>query len=370
VSVSPTEVAAARLLGHCLSWLRPYTRGIPQNNDHSSFLGNFYLSNLDNCADGVRGDYFRYSDDIRLVVKTRADAIDGFQIIQSQLRAMGLFLNSAKTRLLQPGTDDWTAALDSSRDAILSEIDDLLEIGNVAADRRAASLIMAGLLRANAPSDFRAFGNRAIRGRRTARLAKLMDTLAMKGFFRMPECADLWSRMLSLDDADGKIGGLLAMLSSPDYNRNAWVNCRAIDWIGRSETNSGAAVDWLRTIAQEPERNSMERSSAVLALGNLGVFDANLALGLLSEIPSEHVGRQMVFAFRDAPTNSRHKVWRRAKPIGSVVSSLIRWLDRGREKPSADETAASEPSERPILVGRVNGRATHYRRPVATADYE
>lgn len=76
--------------------------GIPQNRDASSFLANLYLNKIDQIMIYSNGheQYYRYMDDIRIVCKTKAEAIKAIYDLSVALREIGLNLNSSKTTIL------------------------------------------------------------------------------------------------------------------------------------------------------------------------------------------------------------------------------------------------------------------------------
>lgn len=98
------------LFRHLKAWCRPAydgastERGIPQGNSVSSFLGNIFLKPVDDHFDfffdqaDVR--YFRYMDDIRIVAKTKEDAVQAALALERQIRGSQLNLQTAKTLLL------------------------------------------------------------------------------------------------------------------------------------------------------------------------------------------------------------------------------------------------------------------------------
>lgn len=76
--------------------------GIPQNRDASSFLANLYLNKIDQIMiySNSHQHYYRYMDDIRIVCKTKAEAIKAIYDLSVALRELGLNLNSSKTTIL------------------------------------------------------------------------------------------------------------------------------------------------------------------------------------------------------------------------------------------------------------------------------
>lgn len=80
-------------------------RGIPQGNDVSSFLGNFYLLPLDLAFKAFARrravHYFRYVDDVRVLAKDRETAVDALFLMNSELRKLRLTIQGAKTRIAE-----------------------------------------------------------------------------------------------------------------------------------------------------------------------------------------------------------------------------------------------------------------------------
>ncbi|MFV0142565.1 RNA-directed DNA polymerase [Empedobacter falsenii] len=76
--------------------------GIPQNRDASSFLANLYLNKIDQTMiySNSHQHYYRYMDDIRIVCKTKPEAIKAIYDLSVALRELGLNLNSSKTTIL------------------------------------------------------------------------------------------------------------------------------------------------------------------------------------------------------------------------------------------------------------------------------
>lgn len=84
-------------------WNRPVPTGLPQGVWPSDYLGaRVYLDRVDK-AMGLRGyRYFRYSDDIRIAGDSLVEVRCGLRDIILELRAVGLQVQTAKTRALRP----------------------------------------------------------------------------------------------------------------------------------------------------------------------------------------------------------------------------------------------------------------------------
>lgn len=93
-------------LFECLDGWSPHDRcGLPQNIDASSFLGNVFLDYVDKIMAREGYQIFRYMDDIRLVVRSEADARRAMMRIIQTLRELNLGVNSAKTNIIRPGSE-------------------------------------------------------------------------------------------------------------------------------------------------------------------------------------------------------------------------------------------------------------------------
>jgi hypothetical protein len=99
-------------LSACLQMWSPYTHdGLPQNIDASSFLGNLFLDLVDKVMLRSGYQYFRYMDDMRIVVSSEAEARKALIKLISTLREIGLGVNAGKTRILGPDSDEVAAIL-------------------------------------------------------------------------------------------------------------------------------------------------------------------------------------------------------------------------------------------------------------------
>lgn len=81
------------------------TRGIPQGNGVSSFLGNIYLLPMDEAFERFCGHrdvkYLRYMDDVKVMAKDMRTARDSLFLMNDNLRQLRLNIQGAKTRILQ-----------------------------------------------------------------------------------------------------------------------------------------------------------------------------------------------------------------------------------------------------------------------------
>ncbi len=93
------------LHGLLTRWTFSDGRGLPQNRDASSFLANMVMRRVDDAMINNGYDYFRYMDDMRIRCKSHSDAREAMARLCSELREIGLSLNSKKTTIHEPGSD-------------------------------------------------------------------------------------------------------------------------------------------------------------------------------------------------------------------------------------------------------------------------
>jgi len=104
------------------------TRGIPQGNGVSSFIGNIYLLPLDMAFQSLckRRDirYLRYMDDVKVMAKDIKVARDALFLMNEKLRELRLNIQGAKTRIL-PDQEIRAELFDERLDRVNVVIDDI-----------------------------------------------------------------------------------------------------------------------------------------------------------------------------------------------------------------------------------------------------
>ena len=106
-------------------WCFNNSHGLPQNRDPSSFIANVVLHSVDKKMIALGYDYYRYVDDIRIICPNVQEARKSLSILISELRKLGMNINSKKTEILNnvsdktllleyfPDQDDRTIAIDN-----------------------------------------------------------------------------------------------------------------------------------------------------------------------------------------------------------------------------------------------------------------
>lgn len=126
-------------LRRCLhKWCYKLTHGLPQNRDASSVLANLAMLPVDKAMLGHGYAYYRYMDDIRIAVSTRYEARAALQHLTTELRRLGLNVNSAKTKIWEPGMPDYHDALGRD-EPLLAQIDNMWRSRSLPVIRRSFS---------------------------------------------------------------------------------------------------------------------------------------------------------------------------------------------------------------------------------------
>jgi len=112
-------------LNRCLrSWSYRPDFGLPQNRDASSFLANLVMLSVDEEMLGRGYRYYRYMDDIRIATSSRYRARAALRDLTVELRRLGLNVNAAKTKILEPHMPQYGAEL-RQREPALTQIDNM-----------------------------------------------------------------------------------------------------------------------------------------------------------------------------------------------------------------------------------------------------
>ena len=98
---------------------RAQHRGIPQGDEAFSFLGNLFLMPLDdkfrNFCKKYEAEYFRYMDDVRIFTKKENEAREAILLLNRELRALHLNVQSAKTKILKESNKEMSQNLIDNR---------------------------------------------------------------------------------------------------------------------------------------------------------------------------------------------------------------------------------------------------------------
>ena len=226
-ALGPDAVVSAALKRMLGSWATVAGRGIPQGPDVSRVLGNLYLVPVDQVMTAGPWRYLRYQDDIRLLAKSRRDAVEGMRQLQRECRLRGLMLSGDKTGALVGD-----AAKVSTADAEL----DAAQYWTWASPNRVGRRVLRKILRRALGVDGRVDGRRARFS--LYRLWKLRDSAPLKLVLeRFEDLAPL-----------GSLGPqyLLPFLNRPSVQR------RVTEFLQNGQRNTSAFLSaWLLAAMME-----------------------------------------------------------------------------------------------------------------------
>lgn len=100
-------------------WCYSENHGLPQNRDASSFIANVVLNAVDTRMANLGYDYFRYVDDIRIICSDEFEARRALNDLISELRKLGLNINSKKTVILNKSSEDVQDFFPSTDDTMI-----------------------------------------------------------------------------------------------------------------------------------------------------------------------------------------------------------------------------------------------------------
>ena len=342
--------------------------GPPQNFDASSFFCSAFLTPVDREMARIRGvKVFRWVDDIRLVADTRSAALDALAELQRACRIKGLFLNPAKTRLLEPDSRDWASELDVRREILLRRVEDAIEARHEASLREILGPAKRALEEAEGANDdrmVRAFGGRIldiaafeqVRGD----CLPFLRELALRQLKSTPSRADWWCRFLSPDVNVDVEQQLVQFLADKEYSIHAWTTM----WVVRTLIRStrplrSETIEVLRQMA----RSSLPapvRAWAVVAVGRFGDDTERkiLAADFLRIEVSIALRRAAVVAIQELRPEERDAIYASATARDEYLTELVEYV-RQLEEPRYDEyvftSRQCQPDPEPLPVGIESG---------------
>ena len=255
------EVSAGlkRMLG---SWATVSGRGIPQGPDVSRVLGNLYLVPVDQVMIAGPWQYLRYQDDIRVLARSRREAVEGMRQLQRECRLRGLMLSADKTAPLVG-----EAARQSTADAELDAAQYWLSV----APNRVGRGQLRRILRRALGSDGRVNGRRARFS--LYRLWRLRDSGPLKLVLqRFEDLAPLGSLgpqyLLPFLDRVSVQRRLTAFLQDGQRNTSAFLST----WLlaAMIEQGGGIPTEWVmyaRRVVENRNQPSYHRIVAANVIG-------------------------------------------------------------------------------------------------------
>ena len=184
--------------------------GMPHNLDASSFFGNVYLHGVDAEMVANRYRYFRWIDDIRVVAKSRDQALRALHDLQKLLARLRLFPATDKTHIYEKGSEQFNAMLDVEDDVLISRAEEITTRGLKAELEAIVQELFIRLEFHAGPNGderkFRAFANRLLDisdyEEVEAEITRRIHAFVLPRLKSHPERTDYWVKMLLAKPTD------------------------------------------------------------------------------------------------------------------------------------------------------------------------
>lgn len=363
--------------------------GIPQNMDPSNLFGSLYLHHVDEEMSSRRYQYFRWVDDIRIVAKNREQAIRALHDLQRVCEKHRLFLASNKTEILTSGDAKFDELLNVEDDTILSEAEDMMNVGDCDSIASRINDWFARLeFHAGPTGDdrrFRAYANRIIRACDFERFKD--DTLnrltafVLPRFESHPERSDQWSKMLRCNptnEVKQAVEGLLLKPSPLVFDWQRFYLWRLVLHLPKPISSE------LLQKAIEVSGSTISHSvsaQAILVIGKHG-NNTNRERVFIDHFTTMQpccVQRAILIAIQELPIELRDRLYRRSLDITPEHKELIAFLQSQpqpyygivqRTPKNCRETPRT--LEGTVLrgIGLVHGAIRRFRLSYSDYDYE
>jgi len=313
---------AVSMLITLLSCWSPTGRGLPQQCDPSSFLGNSFLDPLDKhiVRSGIR--FFRFNDDMCVFGRSLADARRAQQFLERELRALGLFIQTKKTVLFRG--DEIRQFVDEKQDEIAA-IDYADNSGDVEGSLDQTKALLADVL-ADPTFDERHFRkciNELGRHRDDAGVDAVLARLG-----EMPYAADTFVRYLSLFASRSSVrSAILEFVRDGDRNLFEWQEAWLLRVLLEADEPDPDGLRWARQRADDHSSSWPIRCTAIQLLEKFGdAADIEMLKNGFRATEEAPVQRARLKACNRLPANTRNILFARAVNISDELESTVEWL--------------------------------------------
>ena len=382
------DEAVINLLSTLLNMWSTDGFGIPQNHDPSSFFGSLYLHNVDHELVSRRFRYFRWLDDIRIVAKSKEQALRALHELQRALAPYRLFLSTAKTCILTKGDPRLGALLDVEDDEALSRADEIKMTGDCGNMKAFINKLFARLEHHAGPEGddrkFRAFANRLLDFGDYSEIRQeihpRLQEFVIPRLDTHPEQSDTWVKILSAYQDGNAIAAAEQRLAERPS---------VFDWqrfhLWKLATNApGPLPEKLLDQAILVSRSGVshaETAQAIVCVGRHG--DNTQREGLFRSSftaqRSQLVQRAVLIAIQALPREQRDYLFRRALEINPDHRELVDYLS-SLESPNYGEKKRPERRCKEVPrkvetrirrgIGLVGGKVVRFRLTQQDSDYE
>ena len=376
----PLDEAVADLLKRLLLMWGHDGHNLPQNYDPSSFFGSLYLHEIDKEMSEGGARYFRWVDDIRLVAENRKETLKELHRLQRTLGRHRLFLQTAKTDIVEKGTPRFAKLMDVSDDVLIGRAEDVIASADCDRISELCEELFERLEFHGGPNGFdrkfRAIANRLLAAAAFPDLAQ--DILQrLQGFVlprlgSHPERSDYWVRMLVAYPSSELDAALVQHLHSTpslfDWQRfHLWRLANSLPGRFSQELE--------RAAHREADRRDIPQvaAQAIVCLGHKLENDTRQQLfgRHFTAQRSYPVQRAVLIATQELPSAVREPLYARAVQMNRQHTELVRYLselkepDYGALTPLPQRACAEEPEERELViasgVGLVEGARIEFR---------
>lgn len=385
----PQAEPCLQLLENTLLWCSRQGRGVPQNYDASSFFCSAFLTPVDREMSRLEQvHYTRWMDDIRIAAPTRGGVIRALHKLQDELARYGLGINSRKTKLLEPGSRDYSNYLAVDEDVRLQSLSDTVASHHENTIREALPLFIRAIKECDQNGNdrfLRAYGARLLEAAEFEELRvealNAIRGFALGGFRDRPERADQWCKFLSPNVTPEVQTYICDFLDDANYNCHEWTNFWAMVTLCRAKDPIQKVTELFRRMAFGAASTPI-RSHAIAAYGRISdtIDRRKLADAYLTGEISPALRRACIVGIQQLPIDIRTQYFDRAKQIDPDLTTLIDYLG-SKESPTygaytfPTRHCTPEPEEqappKQMGVGFVGGTWNRFPiRPRYYPDYE
>lgn len=254
--------------------------GIPQNRDPSSFLANMYLHKIDEYLINLGYSYFRYMDDLRFVCENKYIARKLLKNLISELRKIGLNVNSRKTQILEsddPNLGDWLPETD--RD--IEQIDSLFRSRNLLTIKTAIPLLKAKTIELindgkTGNRHFRFCIERYIKLLRVEQIKDSVDIseitpIIIRELLEQPWATDVFFRFLEcVELTQAHCKEIANIISLEVYSTYEWQSYYLWQLLIAKKYKSDKLLEMARSIIKDDTSYKPQKAGSCLYLSSLG----------------------------------------------------------------------------------------------------
>jgi len=348
IKAPPSDLAQIQAtiseLRRCLeSWCFRPTNGLPQNRDASSILANAYMLPVDDVMLSKGYRYYRYMDDIRIVVSDKYEARSALQVLIGELRKRHLNVNGGKTHIAEPGDAEWREATGEG-EQVLRDIDHMWGTRSERLIVKSLPYLLEYARRLISEGRTQDRGFRFCMNR-FGSLALCDDFTLDKSYFdnisdqvieellEQPYSTDQLARYLKAAPLDGsQLDRIALLLADPSKAIYDWQNFHLWQVLLHQNHVTDAVVSLARSRALKSTRIG-DRAGSFLYLGAYGSdADRESIASRFGECASPTEHRAALVAIHELPWGKamkEHVAPNMPPPQKGVYRRLSNWKDRG-----------------------------------------